>query len=108
MATAKKKKTLSRKMKRTIRKSVAGVCMVSSLVVAAIPATPTRAYVAPGSEAGKPTTYTYGVEATDSTDLAYYDPSLASIDLAQYYNDVSGSGQSISGYLVSTFVFICT
>ncbi len=90
MATAKKKKTLSRKLKRTIRKSVAGVCMVSSLVVAAIPATPTRAYVAPGSVAGKPTTYTYGVEATDNTDLSYYDPSLASIDLAQFYNDVSG------------------
>ena len=90
MATAKKKKTLSRKLKRTIRKSVAGVCMVSSLVVAAIPATPTRAYVAPGSVAGNPTTYTYGVEATDNTDLSYYDPSLASIDLAQFYNDVSG------------------
>ena len=82
MADTKRKPKMSRKMRRTVRKSVAGVCLVSSLIVAAIPATPTTAYVSPGTAAaGGPTTYTYGVEETDSTNLALYDTSLSGIVL---------------------------
>ncbi len=85
MADTKRKPKMSRKMRRTVRKSVAGVCLVSSLIVAAIPATPTTAYVSPGTAAaGGPTTYTYGVEETDSTNLALYDTSLSGIVLDRY------------------------
>ena len=100
MADTKKKSKMTRKMKRTIRRSVAGVCMVSSLIVAAIPATPTTAYVSPGSVAGQPTSYAYGVEETDSTDLSYYDPSLSTIDLEKYYNDVSGQDSYDKTYMI--------
>ncbi|MBO7334951.1 MAG: hypothetical protein J6U67_08630, partial [Lachnospiraceae bacterium] len=81
-----KKLNMSRRTKKTVRRSVAGVLMVTSIIVAAVPAKPTEAYIAPGTGTGEnaETTYVYGVQETDSTDLAYYDPSLTGVNLNRY------------------------
>ncbi len=65
MGTGTKTK-MSKKTKKAIRRSIAGVCLVSSIIVAAVPATNTSAYIAPGSDSNG-TSYVYGVEATDET-----------------------------------------
>ncbi len=60
------KTKMSRKTKKAIRRAVAGVCLVSSIIVAAVPATKTTAYIAPGSDTTG-TSYAYGVESGDYT-----------------------------------------
>lgn len=103
MAELKKQTKMSRKMKKTIRKSVAGVCMVSSLIVALVPAAPTRAYVAPGTVTS--TSYAYGVEATDSTDLTYYDSGLSGVVLDKYNNSTYPTfGYTNEDDLVKTYM----
>ncbi|MBO7358064.1 MAG: leucine-rich repeat protein, partial [Lachnospiraceae bacterium] len=83
MAVKTGKRKMSRKIKRTIRKSLSGVCLASALIVALVPAKPTQGYVEPGYIDQK-INYSYGVEETDSTDLSYYDSGLANVDLNKY------------------------
>ena len=85
MAAKSGKRRLSRKVKRTIRKALSGVCMASALIVALVPARPTKGYVAPGYD-NSMINYTYGVEESDSTDLTYYDSSLNGVILDKYNN----------------------
>lgn len=73
-------KKMPRRVKRTIRKTLSGICMVSALTVALVPAEVSTAYQAPSLS----NSYAYGVEATDKTVLKDYDTNLAEIDLAKY------------------------
>ncbi len=77
------KRKLSRKVKRTIRKALSGVCMASALIVALVPARPTQGYVEP-TITTTTVSYTYGVEETDKTDLAQLDTNLTGINLAKH------------------------
>nr|MCR4728713.1 hypothetical protein [Lachnospiraceae bacterium] len=83
MAVKSGKKKLSRKVKRTIRKTLACMCLASALVVALIPATPTRAYVEPELTTST-VNYAYGVEDTDITNLASLDANLNGISLDEH------------------------
>lgn len=62
MAVNKKKTKMSRRTKKTIRRSVSALCMASAILVALVPPKPTEAYIQPTE-----TTYEYGVETTDET-----------------------------------------
>ncbi len=83
MALKSGKKKLSRKVKRTIRKTLACMCLASALVVALIPATPTRAYVEPELTTST-VNYAYGVEDADVTNLASLDANLNGISLDEH------------------------
>lgn len=100
------KRKLSRKVKRTIRKALSGVCMASALIVALVPARPTRGYVEPGADSSHAISYSYGVEESDSTDLSYYDSSLSGIVLDRY-NNSAHEGYGYNGdetHLVKTYM----
>ena len=86
MAVKTGKKKMSRRVKRTIRKALSGVCLVSAIIVALVPATPTKGYVAPTFTATD-VSYAYGVEETDKTDLSVLDANLVGIDLAAHLGD---------------------
>lgn len=85
MAMLNGKKKMSRKAKRVIRKTLSAICMASALIVALVPATPTKAYVDPGTTTS--TNYSYGVEDTDKTDFSYYDSTFTGVILDKYNND---------------------
>lgn len=87
-------KNMPRKVKKTIRRSLSGVCMFSALLVAIVPPQTTVGYVAPGNSETK-TDYTYGVQATDvtssnilsqSVELDLYD--LGNVKYAPYPNAI--------------------
>lgn len=83
MAVKTGKKKMSRRVKRTIRKTLSGVCLASALIVALIPATPTRGYVAPTYTTAD-VSYAYGISDNDQTDLSTLDANLVGIDLAAH------------------------
>ena len=86
MAVKSGKKKMSRRVKRTIRKALSGVCLVSAIIVALVPATPTKGYVAPTYTATN-VSYTYTISDNDRTDLSILDSNLQGIDLAKHIND---------------------
>lgn len=65
-------KKMPKKVKRAIRRTLSGICMVSAIIVALVPAQPTRAYVEPEIANG----YDYGIEESDKTDLSKLDANL--------------------------------
>lgn len=73
-------KKMPRRVKKAIRRSVSGVCMVSAIIVALVPAKPTQGYVAPGTNTLSD--YSYGVEASDVTPSAILDS--GTVDLTLY------------------------
>lgn len=75
-------KKLPRKVKKTIRRTLSALCMVSAIIVALVPPEVTKAYVAPSIA----NSYEYGVEATDTTDLKLLDANLVndSVDLSKF------------------------
>ena len=83
MAVKSGKKKMSRRVKRTIRKALSGVCLASAIIVALVPATPTKGYTPPTYTTAD-VSYAYGVEADDVTDLSVLDANLAGIDLAAH------------------------
>ncbi|MBP5151500.1 MAG: leucine-rich repeat domain-containing protein, partial [Lachnospiraceae bacterium] len=80
MALKSGKKKMSRKLKRTIRKTLSGICLASALVVALIPAAPARAKVDPVYNTTT-VSYDYGVQDADETDLKVLDTNLTGIEL---------------------------
>ncbi|SCW99878.1 Leucine rich repeat-containing protein [Lachnospiraceae bacterium YSD2013] len=75
------KRKLSRKVKRTIRKALSGVCMASALIVALVPARPTKGYSTMPDDKVTAYDYTYGVVDTGADDLPL---SLDGIDLSKF------------------------
>ncbi len=75
-------KKMSRRVKKTIRRTLSGVCMVSAIIVALVPPEVTKAYTPPSIS----NSYSYGVAETDRTDLNKYDANLVSdsVDLSKY------------------------
>lgn len=71
---------IPRRVRKTIRRTLSGVCMASALIVALVPPQATKAYNPPSMD----NTYAYGVEATDRTALEDYDTNLKDIDLSKY------------------------
>ncbi len=80
MALRSGKKKMSRKLKRTIRKTLSGICLASALVVALIPAAPTRAQVDPVYTTAN-VSYDYGVQDANETDLSVLDTNLSGMEL---------------------------
>ncbi len=80
MGVFKSTKKMSRRTRKAVRRALSGVCMASALIVALVPARITTAYVAPTIN----NTYSYGVEASDFTNLSDFDADLKSVDLSKY------------------------
>ena len=83
MAVKTGKKKMSRRVKRTIRKALSGVCLVSAIIVALVPATPTKGYTPPEYTTAN-VSYSYGISDNDKTDLSVLDANLVGIDLAAH------------------------
>ncbi len=86
------KKKTSRRTKRIVRKTIAGLCMASAIIVACIPAPKTAAYVTPTGY-----DYKYAVEATDSTPKASMGDPLYSngVELDKLYFDTFNPGGTL-------------
>ena len=71
MGLLRKGKGLSRRAKKTIRRSISGVCMATAIIVALVPAEVSRGYSTIPAEAVANDDYSYGVkdDGTDDTDL---------------------------------------
>ena len=69
MGLLKKGKGLSKRTKKTIRRSLSGVCMVSAIIVALVPAQVSEGYSEiPAAQAAN-NDYSYGIDASDDIDL---------------------------------------
>ena len=59
-------KKMPKRVKRTIRKSLSGVCLASSLIVAAVPAAPAQGYTIIPSNLVQEYDYSYGVDQEET------------------------------------------
>lgn len=71
---------IPRKVRKAIRRSISGVCMVSALIVALVPAEVSRGYTSPGTVST--TDYSYGVADSDITPVSILNS--GSVDLTLY------------------------
>ncbi|MBP5453150.1 MAG: hypothetical protein J6Y09_00830, partial [Lachnospiraceae bacterium] len=80
MGVLKTKKKLPRRVKKTIRRTVSALCMVSAIIVALVPAKPIEGYTTIPAAQVTARDYSYGVDASgDNLSL-----SLSGVDLGKY------------------------
>lgn len=80
MGVLKTKKKLPRRVKKTIRRTVSALCMVSAIIVALVPAKPTEGYTQIPPAQITALSYAYGIQSDGTDDVAL----TSSIDLAKY------------------------
>ncbi len=81
MGVLKTKKKLPRRVKKTIRRTLSGLCMISAIIVALVPAKPSEGYtVIPDTQVSN-YDYSYGVLSDGTDDLTL---SLDGVDLGKY------------------------
>ena len=70
MGVLKTKKKLPRRVKKTIRRTVSALCMVSAIIVALVPAKPTEGYTQIPPAQISALSYAYGIQSDGTDDVA--------------------------------------